>query len=139
MAVTYKPAERNLVGVQWEAIRRVVDGEYNKLHDTLSAAYYEKRPFVWGGRDYGVLSKATFDELHGLIEHLRLTAWHAEAQKLPQTERKRFEEQQDTVRSRDGAVVASRLQAAAEAIATARAKGITLNVRADSPETERER
>ncbi len=52
-------AERNFDGIQFEKIRRVVDPDFNTVHDELSAAYYGKIPF----RDYGVLDKATFAEL----------------------------------------------------------------------------
>lgn len=58
--------KRNFDGIQFEELRKVVDGKFNDVHDELSDCYYNRKPF----REYGVLDKETFDGLHGLIWHL---------------------------------------------------------------------
>lgn len=58
---------RNFSGIQFEELRREIDDRYNEVHDELSDAYYGGKPF----REYGVLSKETFDKLHALIFWMR--------------------------------------------------------------------
>ena len=69
---------RNLDKVQFENIRKQIDQKYNDLHDELSACYYNKKPF----REYGLLDKATFDKLHGLVFLQRDVEFHEVNTKL---------------------------------------------------------
>lgn len=127
--LAYTAAERNYEGVEWEEIRLRVDPPYNALHDSLSAAYYERRPFAWEGKDYGVLSKEQFDKLHGLCEHLRYLAWCEAAQQLPAAVAATFAGKQDAIRDRDGAVVGSRQQESAAFVETLRREGLEVSMR----------
>ena len=77
----YKPTERNWKGIQFEALRRLVDPKFNEAHDVLSKAYYEETEFIWKGKNWGVLDKQTFDKLHGLVFHLRTLKFHQENKK----------------------------------------------------------
>ena len=97
----YKPSERNYEGIQFGSIRQKVDPDYNKVHDELSKAYYEKTPFrdtqVYKNlllaeysplRNMGILDKETFDKLHGFIEMKRQIVFaeaHAEESKIDPT------------------------------------------------------
>jgi len=71
--VWHRP-QRNYDGIENESPRRVVDPDYNDLHDELSEAYYTGQPY----RDRGILDKATFDQLHGLCFHHHALELHAE-------------------------------------------------------------
>ncbi len=55
--------KRNFDGIQFAELRKTFDAKFNDVHDELTAAYYGKKPF----RTYGVLDKAMFDKLHGLL------------------------------------------------------------------------
>lgn len=66
------PPDRNFDGIQFETLRKQIDPKFNDVHDELSAAFYNGKPF----RTFGVLDKATFDKLHGLIFALRDVAFH---------------------------------------------------------------
>jgi len=59
--------ERNFAGVRFEDLRVRLDPIFNEVHDKLSECYYKKLPFSHEGREYGILDKPTFDELHGLL------------------------------------------------------------------------
>ena len=63
----YQSAVRNFDRIGHEALRRLVDERFNRVHDELSACYYERKPF----RDRGVLTKEQFEKLHGLIFLIR--------------------------------------------------------------------
>jgi hypothetical protein len=65
---------RNFDGIQFEELRKKVDGRFNDVHDELSDCYYGGKPF----RSYGVLAKDRFDRLHGLIWHLHEIALDGE-------------------------------------------------------------
>lgn len=75
------PPHRNYDGTQFAALRRAVEQSFTQAHDELSEAYYDfwrygkSRP--WCGYDVQKTpeaSKALFDRLHALIEHLRVLA-----------------------------------------------------------------
>lgn len=112
-------AERNFDGIRYGALRRLIDPKYNAVHDELSSCYYGKKPF----RDYGVLTKETFDALHGLIFLKRDVEFHErnirEGHGFPESE-------YDQVLDQDGKVVGSRSAEAARAIAELEAKGLKL-------------
>jgi len=61
--MVYKKEDRKLDKVQYESIRKKIDKKFNKYHDDLSEAYYNKTAF----KGFGVLSKETFDKLHALL------------------------------------------------------------------------
>lgn len=112
-------AERNFDGIRHEGLRRLIDPKYNAVHDELSACYYGKKPF----REYGMLTKETFDALHGLIFLKRDVEFHErnvrEGHGIPGSE-------YDQVADQDGKVVGSRSADAGRAIAEMEAKGIKL-------------
>lgn len=64
---------------RYEILLRIVDPIFVRVHDELSAAYYDGTPF----RTFGILTKEQFDELHGLLWELRQLKWHTENMKLP--------------------------------------------------------
>lgn len=74
---------RNTKGIEFEEIRKVIDTAFNACHDELSFCYYNQRPFIWNGRNYGQLTKETFDKLHGLIFDLREVRFNEENKKQP--------------------------------------------------------
>lgn len=72
----YEPASRNYEGVRHQRIREGVDDEAMRLHDSVSAAYYDGEEFSWAGVDFGMLDKETFDQIHALSEDIRLLLFH---------------------------------------------------------------
>lgn len=81
----FVPSQRNFDKIQFEALRKKIDGAFNLAHDELSVCYYnywklgESKPF----RGYDVQmtpeeSKILFDKLHGLIFLLRDVVFHQE-------------------------------------------------------------
>lgn len=114
-----KGKERNFDGIRHEGLRRLIDPKYNAAHDELSACYYGKRPF----RDYGVLTKETFDDLHGLIFLKWEVEFHdrniREGHGIPESE-------YDQVLDGDGKVVGTRSAEAGRTIAELEAKGVKL-------------
>lgn len=83
----YRTTIRNYDNIEFDEIRRAIDDKYNQAHDELSRAYYEKKPFVWRGKDYGILDKDTFDKLHGLIFLKRDVEFHEYNISLPPDKR----------------------------------------------------
>lgn len=71
--------ERNYEGVQFSELRQKIETQYTDLHDELSAAYYNKKPF----REYGILTKEKFEALHSLIFEMLAVKFHEENLKLP--------------------------------------------------------
>ena len=123
----YTPAERNFEKVQYEAVRKNIDHKYNKLHDELSACYYEGRPFSNGGVDYGVLDKDTFDKLHGLIFEMLQVEFHQENMK-PETLNKIPEDQYRYAKDATGKIVADSVAAAQAKISASEKSGLKLVV-----------
>ncbi len=130
MTAGYKLAPRNLQNVQFADIRQAVDPLVNACHDALSAAYYGKKPFVWNGIDYGVLDKATFDKLHGLLflHHEVLLAEENERRGRPY-EADRLNPTVEVEDAKGGQVARRRSELAAERIAELEAQGLRLKVK----------
>ena len=97
-----RPA-RNYANIQFEELRRQIDGPFNELHDGLEEAYYgDRRPDgsldkstgwmagvskPWEGFDKEATptaSKALFNRLHGALWQFRALHFHAENLKRPQ-------------------------------------------------------
>lgn len=116
--------KRNFDGVQFEELRKVIDAKYNAVHDELSDCFYNKKPF----RTYGVLDKATFDKLHGLIFTQRDVEFHAENLKLPE-EKRIPEAKYNEITDKDGTVVARKNEQAFQEIAKLKAEGIELEIK----------
>ncbi|MBM3498129.1 MAG: hypothetical protein FJX74_05605 [Armatimonadetes bacterium] len=75
---------RNLDAVEFAPLRKAVEAPFHRAHDELTAAYYDHwrhgRSAPWRGFDAQPTpgqSKALFDELHGLIDTLRMLALDA--------------------------------------------------------------
>ncbi len=115
-------AERNFDGIQFEKIRRVVDPDFNTVHDELSAAYYGKKPF----RDYGVLDKATFDKLHALVFFERDIEFHDYNLTLDAKEQAPAEKYNGTVTTKDGPL--TKTEYAEACVYAAAVDGLTLGV-----------
>ena len=91
---------RNFDKVQFETLRKQIDGKYNSVHDELSDCYYNKKPF----RAYGVLNKETFDKLHGLIFLQREVEFHEE--NLKQPEKDQYDEEKYNIeKDKDGNII----------------------------------
>lgn len=123
-----KHAERNWDGIQHEELRRKVDPQYNELHDALTEAYYAGHPFSWGGMDYGVLTKEQFDELHGVIFHMRDIEFHEQNQKQPK-EKQIPEEEYNHIIDTDGILIAKNYDLAVAKVTAFNASGKQLKVR----------
>ena len=106
---TYIPAEHNLDRVRFKEVREKIDARYRDAHDSLSAAYYEGEPFVWGGVDYGILDEPTFQKLQALIWDEYLVLFDEENKKLPEKERIPTNEY-DAVRDENGDIDRSKTQ-----------------------------
>lgn len=76
------PPERNLDNIQYESLRKQIDKKYNDLHDELSDAFYNRKPFR--GK---LLNKEEFDRLHGLIFDLHFLEFHEKNLEQPESER----------------------------------------------------
>ena len=118
----YTTPIRNLYNVQFSDLRKIIDGKFNTVHDELSDAYYGKKPF----RTYGVLDKATFDKLHGLIFALRDIDFH-EANKSLAT-KKIPESEYNDILNKDGEIVSTKTTEAQSLINTLEKEGITLTI-----------
>jgi len=81
--MAWTPPSRNFDNIQFETLRKTVDGKFNTVHDELSDCYYNGKPF----RTFGILTKEKFDKLHGLIFVLRDIAFHQENFKSPPPKR----------------------------------------------------
>jgi len=128
----WRPPERNWDGIDHEHVRRAVDPRFNELHDALSDAYYNywskglSKPFH--GYDVQATpeqSKALFDQLHGLIFHLRDIAFHRHNMSLPPQYRIPLGEY-DAVRGADGTLIDSTVNIAKRAVKDLLAAGIDL-------------
>ena len=99
--------QRNFDGIQFEEIRKKIDGKYNQMHDELSDCYYNKKPY----QDYGILDKETFDKLHGAIFLNRDIEFHKEniASKTPIPE-----EQYNVIYDKDGVEIGKKSEVATQ-------------------------
>ena len=126
MARTFQPTTRHYDGVRFGDLRRNVEAPFTACHDALSACYYARQSFSWGGRQYGVLDKTSFDKLHGLISDLLLVAFHNAAQLLARPiEPAKY----DTICDVAGNAIGSRVADAAVRIAALEAEGLTLTIK----------
>lgn len=115
--------ERNFKGVQFEAIRKVMDGKFNAVHDELTECYKAGTTF----RTFGVLDKDKFDKLHGLIFHLRDIAFHEANQALPLAQRVPGSKHNE-IRDINGNVVGTVVARAATLIQKLKAEGLELTI-----------
>jgi len=124
---------RNLAGVQFEALRRNLDAGYNNLHDSLEDSYYNYwkhgQSKSWNGYDVQPTaeeSKELFDILHGLIWLHYTEELHAENRKLP-AEKRYDENKYDIIRDKDNRPIGRRSAKATQAIKTIKTeRGITI-------------
>jgi len=114
--------ERNYDGVQHAEHRKRIEKPFNDMHDELSDCYYNKKPF----RDYGLLDKQTFDELHGLIFEKLLVHFHEENVKNP--EGKRIPEAEYRFYSDADGKQIDKIAEAQAKIDNRSKKGLTLNI-----------
>lgn len=77
--MTWKAPDRNFDKIQFELLRKLIDGKFNQVHDELSDCFYNGKPF----RTFGILTKEQFDKFHGLIFAMRDITFHQENLKLP--------------------------------------------------------
>lgn len=118
----FSDMKRNFDNIQFEKLRKKMDKKFNDVHDELSDCYYNGKPF----RTYGVLDKATFDKLHGLIFEMRDVEFHEENLKQPEKD-KISEEEYNEDKDEEGNTVKQN-EKAAEKIAKLKAEGIELEI-----------
>jgi hypothetical protein len=119
--MAWTPPVRNTTGIQFEALRGLVDKKFNDVHDELTKCYYDGTPF----RTLGVLNKEQFDRLHGLIFHLRDVAFHV--RNLLQLPAKRVPASEyNEIRNDAGVLTGTVSEKAAARIAELKASGIEL-------------
>lgn len=123
----WKPPQRNWRGIQFGSLRKTVDPVFNEVHDILTRAYYERTPFIWKGKDWGILDKATFDKLHGLIFHLRTLAFHR-ANLKASPERRIPEKKYNIIFDENSRQKETRTKIAAQMIKKLRQEGIKLEI-----------
>lgn len=116
----WKPAERNYDGIQFEGLRKQIDGKFDIVHDELSDCYYNGKPF----RTYGMLDKATFDKLHGLIFLMRDVEFHTENLKLNVENRIPEKEYNAQEVDKDGNIIKTKSDFAQEKINVLSLEGI---------------
>lgn len=124
IAAPYVAPQRNIESnIQNYDLRKDIDPIFNKVHDELSAAYYNKKPF----RNYGILTKEQFDKLHGLIFYLRDVKFNEENLKLP-PEKQIPESQYDDILDDKGKVIGKKSVEAAKIIQELNAQGYNLTI-----------
>jgi len=123
----WKPPERNWDNIQFGELRKLVDLKFNEAHDVLSGAYYGEKPFIWKGKDWGVLDKVFFDKLHSLIFHLRLLVFHQTNMELS-LEKMIPEEEYNYIFDGKGNIVGKRTDKSAAIIDGLKAKEIELEI-----------
>jgi hypothetical protein len=126
---------RNFDRVQFEALRREIDGMFNKIHDELSAAYYDYwrhgQSCPWQGFDVQPTkeaSKALFEKLHKLIFEHRDVQFHVMNMRKPKKDQIP-EEQYNYVYDEEGAVVALKSEVAQAAIDALSAQRIQITLK----------
>lgn len=128
MAYTDKTDGRNYDKIQHEELRRKVDPQFNEIHDVLSDAYYSRESFIWGGKNYGILDKDTFDKLHALIYEERMVKFHAENLALPKSKRI-DEDEYRYLRDKDGVVLSDNVSEATITIEEKKGEGFEIKPR----------
>ena len=121
--MVFVPAQRNFDNIQFEELRKKIDGKFNTVHDELSDCFYNNKPF----RTYGILSKELFDKLHGLIFLMRDMAFHEENLKQP-TQKIIPESEYNDVWDEKGNVIGKKNTEAIQRIAQLKAEGINLTI-----------
>jgi hypothetical protein len=121
--MVYIKPERNYEGVQFGELRKRIEEPYTDLHDELCEAYYDHKPF----REYGVLNKELYDELHGLIFQLLAVKFHEENLKQP-AEKRHSEDEYRYARDAKGNVLFDHLQIAKDQIEDKKKRGIVLKI-----------
>lgn len=124
----WKVPKRNWKGIQFEKLRRKVDPLFNEAHDVLSKAYYEGKPFIWKGKDWGILNKELFDKLHGLIFELRMVGFHQANMKQTSQERIPEEKYNYLYDGETGNITGKKSDEAAQFIARLKAEDIELEI-----------
>ena len=119
--MVWTPTIRNFDNIQFEKLRRVIDGKFNDVHDELSDCYYNKKPF----RSYGILAKEQFDKLHGLIFLMRDVAFHQANLKQAAKDRIPEAEYNDVIDER-GVVIAKQSDIAIQKMLELKTQGIKL-------------
>lgn len=120
----YVAPERNIESnIQYYDLRKDIDPIFNKVHDELSGAYYNKKPF----RSYGILTKEQFDKLHGLIFLMRDVKFHEENLKLPK-EQQIPESQYNYILDEQGKVIGKKSEELAKKIQELKNEGIELTI-----------
>jgi hypothetical protein len=116
---------RNFAGIKHEELRREIDPQFNKIHDELTSCFKQGIPFSYNGMDYGVLDKATFDKLHGLIWLWYDVEFHRKNQKraIP------YPEEDYNEVTIDADTAAKKHELAIQRIAEHKAKGLELRIR----------
>jgi len=116
--------QRNLdSNIQNYDLRKTIDPPFNQVHDELSDAYYNKKPF----RNYGVLTKEQFNKLHGLIFYLRDVKFNEENLRLSK-DKQIPESQYDDILDDKGKVVGKKSEEAAKKIQELNAEGFNLTI-----------
>lgn len=97
------------------------------MHDVLSKAFYEGTEFIWKSHNWGILDKARFDKLHGLIFHLHTVEFHR-ANIIQSSEDKIPESEYDFIYDDEGKVVGRKSTESAKQIAKLKEEHIELEV-----------
>lgn len=125
--MAYIPTQRNFSNIQFAELRDKIDHDFNACHDELSDCFYNKKPFLWKGKDYGVLDKETFDELHGLIFHLREVKFHEENLKLPK-EKQIPTDKYDSIKDSSGKIIEEKHKVSNDKIISLKNEGIEIDI-----------
>ncbi len=123
----WKAPKRNWKDIQFESLRRLVDPTFNEAHDALSKAFYEKKSFIWKGKNWGILDKEMFDKLHGLVFQLRALAFHEENKKQPKKSQIP-EEEYNNVYDAKGKLVERNTDLALARVKSLKEEGIELEI-----------
>lgn len=130
--MSYIAANRNYTGIQFESIRKTLDGTFNQEHDDLSVAYYDywskglSKP--WQGFDAQATpeaSKVLFDKLHGLIFHRYLVAFHNANMALPKP-KQYSEDEYRWLKDEKGVIIGDKVADAQTTINLLTAEGIAI-------------
>ena len=120
--MTWTPVERNFDKIQFEMLRKIVDGKFNTVHDELSDAFYNGKPF----RTYGILTKEKFDKLHGLIFEIYNVTFHTENLKQKPAKNVIPEDKYNNIYDDVGTLVGKKSDLSQTAINAAKTEGYEL-------------
>jgi len=125
--MTYTPPERNFENVQHADIRKAIDKKFNDIHDELTDCYYNKKEFKSGSTNYGILDKATYDKLHGLIFHQQAVAFHTVNLMRP-VDKRIDEDKYRYEKDENGNIITDKFKDAQEIIKKLKNKGLKLKI-----------